>query len=136
MNFAVGKPGPRVTNDDIGLPSSRKSVTGRIDGRHIADGMLIDFGNEEMVPGDRLCIRDGDGSELDLFFGSVRPDGLVSVWYAVHPELRHWLGRLEPAGGSRWVFRMEPFHLDWLRELQRDYPDVFGGEFQDGASGI
>jgi hypothetical protein len=117
---------PRVNNDAIRLPGKRRTAFGTADRSFICDGMIVRFPEgDAMRPGDDIVVRAPDGEELDLFFGSVRPDGLVSVWYALHPELRHWLGWLEPVGTATWRFRMEPFHRDWQRELQAAYPDIF-----------
>jgi hypothetical protein len=117
---------PRVNNDAIRLPARRRTAFGTADRSFIADGMIVRFPESDpMRPGDDIVVRTPDGEELDLFFGSVRPDGLVSVWYALHPELRHWLGWLEPAGPAAWRFRMERFHRDWQRELQASHPEVF-----------
>ena len=41
----------------------------------------------------------------------------MSVWYAPHPLLRHWLGWLERIDDTHWSFRMEAHHVDILRGI-------------------
>jgi hypothetical protein len=67
---------------------------------------------------DQLIVRSPQGEELDIILATIRPDGKPSVWYAINPTLRHWLGWLEPADNQTYVLRMEPFHIQMLKELK------------------
>lgn len=73
-------------------------------------------------PHDTLIVRSPDGDELDLSFAGLRPDGRPSVWYAINPLLRHWLGWLEKIDDTHWMLRMEPFHLTSLDEAAASGP--------------
>jgi hypothetical protein len=59
-------------------------------------------------------VRAPDG---DIIPAGIRPDRTLSVWYAPHPLLRHWLGGMERIDDTRWRFRMEPYHVDLLRGI-------------------
>ena len=41
----------------------------------------------------------------------------MSVWYAPHPLLRHWLGWMERIDDTHWSFRMEALHIDILNDI-------------------
>ncbi len=72
------------------------------------------MGFASLTPSDTLVIRTPSGEILDLFPAAMRPDGAISVWYAPHPLLRHWVGWMERIDDRRWSFRMEPFHIEVL----------------------
>jgi len=70
-----------------------------------------------IAPGDTLDIRTPAGEVLEIFPAAIRPDGGVSVWYAPHPLLRHWLGWLERIDDTHWSFHMEPHHVEMLNAI-------------------
>ena len=57
------------------------------------------------------------GGWFEMFPAAVRPDGGVSVWYAPHPLLRHWLGPLERIDDTYWSFHMESHHVEMLNAI-------------------
>jgi hypothetical protein len=65
-------------------------------------------------PDDVLSVRTPAGEFLEIFPAAIRRDGAVSVWYAPHPLLRHWLGWMVRVDGTHWSFRMEAIHTDML----------------------
>ncbi|HVZ52920.1 MAG TPA: hypothetical protein VG986_13200 [Pseudolabrys sp.] len=84
------------------------------------DGLTITLARPDvrMRRGDTLIVRSPQGDELDIMLATVRPDGVPSVWYAVNPTLRHWLGWLERRDERTYVLRMEPFHIQMLEDLR------------------
>jgi hypothetical protein len=84
------------------------------------DGLVITLVQPgvRMKRGDRLIVRSLQGDELDIILSTIRPDGRPSVWYAINPSLRHWLGWLEQRDDRAYVLHMEPFHIALLEELK------------------
>lgn len=84
------------------------------------DGLVIALTRPgvRMKRGDTLIVRSPQGDELDIMLATIRPDGRPSVWYAVNPTLRHWLGWLEARDDRTYVMRMEPFHIQLLEDLK------------------
>ena len=70
-----------------------------------------------IVPRDTLNIRTPSGAALEMFPAAIRRDGGVSVWYAPHPLLRHWLGWMVRQDDTHWTFRMEALHIDMLSAI-------------------
>ena len=67
---------------------------------------------------ERHAVRACPGGEiLEIIPAGIRPDRALSVWYAPHPLLRHWLGWMERIDDAHWRFRMEPYHVDILRGI-------------------
>ena len=77
-----------------------RSHSGRVAGEFFKSGMIVTFDQPCPTIGrdDTLAIRTPSGEMLEIFPATIRPDGGVSVWYAPHPLLRHWLG---------WMARIE-----------------------------
>src|SRR5215470_14653816 len=96
-----------------------RSHSGRVPSRFFRDGMVVTFDRPCGAIGrhDTLNIRAPDGEALEIFPAAIRRDGAVSVWYAPHPLLRHWLGWMEQIDDMRWSFRMEAHHIDTLKEI-------------------
>jgi hypothetical protein len=103
----------------MGIQRRGRVHAGRAPSALFSDGMTItlETQNATIVRGDTLDIRAPDGEVLEIIPAGARHDGSVSVWYAPHPLLRHWLGWLERVDDTRWRFRMEPFHVDVLRDI-------------------
>jgi hypothetical protein len=91
------------------------------------DGLVITLTQPEvrMKRGDTLIVRSPQG-ELDIMLATIRPDGKPSVWYAINPTLRHWLGWLDRRDARTYVLRMEPFHVEMLAELKAAAEQVAG----------
>jgi hypothetical protein len=89
---------------------------GRARSAFFSDGMTITLAtpNATILRGDFLNVRAPDGEILEMIPAGARPDQAISVWYAPHPLLRHWLGWMERIDETRWRFRMEPYHVDIL----------------------
>jgi hypothetical protein len=92
---------------------------GRVAGEFFRDGMVVSFDQpcRGIARDDTLAIRTPNGELLEMFPAARRADGAVSVWYAPHPLLRHWLGWLERIDDTRWSFRMEAHHVDILHGI-------------------
>jgi hypothetical protein len=93
--------------------------SGRVETEFFKSGMVVTFDHacRAIARGDTLDIRTPRGEALEMFPAATRPDGCVSVWYAPHPLLRHWLGWLERTDDTHWTFRMEPLHIDILNGI-------------------
>jgi hypothetical protein len=93
--------------------------SGQVAGEYFKDGMVVSFDRPcpTIERDDTLAIRAPNGEMLEIFPAAKRSDGAVSVWYAPHPLLRHWLGWMERIDDLRWSFRMEPHHIDTLRGI-------------------
>ena len=93
--------------------------SGRAPGEFFNTGMVVAFDRPcpAIAPGDSLDVRTPGGEALEIFPAAVRPDGGVSVWYAPHPLLRHWLGWLERIDDTHWSFHMEPHHVEMLNAI-------------------
>lgn len=91
----------------------------QVAGEFFRDGMVVSFDRPcpAIARDDTLAIRTPSGDLLEMFPATRRPEGAVSVWYAPHPLLRHWLGWMERTDDTRWVFRMEAHHVDILRGI-------------------
>src|SRR5262245_20580878 len=100
--------------------------SGRVASAFFTSGMLVTFESPcpVIAPGDGLDIRTPAGEVLEMFPAALRPDGGVSVWYAPHPLLRHWLGWLERIDDFRWTFHMEPHHVEMLQGIPELSGDV------------
>src|SRR5215470_8331950 len=96
-----------------------RSHSGRVPSRFFRDGMVVTFDQPCGAIGrhDALIIRAPDGEILEIFPAAIRRDGGVSVWYAPHPLLRHWLGWMVRLDDRRWSFRMEALHIDILSDI-------------------
>jgi hypothetical protein len=92
---------------------------GSVTSELFSDGMTVTFAQpcRAIAPTDILDIRTPDGGMLEIFPASARAGGGVSVWYAPHPMLRHWLGWMVPLDDTHWSFRMEAIHIDMLRAI-------------------
>jgi len=93
--------------------------SGRVPSRFFRDAMVVTFDQSCGAIGrnDTLAIRAPDGEILEIFPAAIRRDGAVSVWYAPHPLLRHWLGWMVRLDDRRWSFRMEALHIDILSDI-------------------
>ena len=93
--------------------------SGRVRSEFFSDGMVIAFDRpcRSIARGDTLEIRTPAGEALEIFPATIRRDGAVSVWYAPHPLLRHWLGHLVRQDDTHWSFRMEALHIDMLNAI-------------------
>lgn len=93
--------------------------SGRVRSKFFSDGMVVTFDRPCQTIGrnDTLDIGTPGGETLEIFPAAVRCDGAVSVWYAPHPLLRHWLGRLVRQDDTHWSFRMEVLHIDMLNAI-------------------
>jgi hypothetical protein len=96
-----------------------RTHSGRVAGALFEDRMVITFEAPcpAIAPDDTLVVRNERGEPMEIFPAAVRRDGGVSVWYAPHPLLRHWLGWLEPIDDTHWAFRMEAMHIDILNGI-------------------
>lgn len=103
----------------MGYERPRQVLSGRVPSRFFSDGMIITFAKPvpAITRSDTLSIRDPDGEILEIFLASERPGYGVSVWYAPHPLLRHWLGWMERIDDLHWRFHMEAYHVDILRDI-------------------
>src|SRR5882762_6343954 len=103
----------------MGYQPRGQTYAGRTESAFFSDGMTIAFDRPcaRIARSDTLAIRDPDGQLLEIIPAGPRPDGGVSVWYAPHPLLRHWLGWLERVDDTHWRLRMEPYHIDILRGI-------------------
>lgn len=103
----------------MGYQRRGKSHAGRTPSAFFSDGMTITF--DEPCPtiarNDTLAVRSPDGEPMEIIPAGQRADHAMSVWYAPHPLLRHWLGWLERIDDKHWRFRMEPYHVDILRGI-------------------
>jgi len=106
----------------------RRSHThaGHAQSAFFSDGMIItlDQPDAKLLRGDTLNVRAPNGELLEIIPAGMRQDGAALVWYAPHPLLRHWLGRMERVAPTRWRFRMEPYHVDILRGIPALCEDV------------
>ena len=102
-----------------GCDIKRRIHAGHVAGEFFRDGMMVTFDKpcRTIAPGDTLDIRTPKGEALEIFPAAVRRDGGVSVWYAPHPLLRHWLGWMERIDDTHWSFRMEAMHVDILNGI-------------------
>jgi hypothetical protein len=102
-----------------------RSHSGRVAGEFFKNGMIVTFDQSCPTIGrdDTLAIRTPSGEMLEIFPATIRPDGGVSVWYAPHPLLRHWLGWMARIDDTHWSFRMEALHIDILRGIPELYGD-------------
>jgi hypothetical protein len=103
----------------MGIQRRGQILAGHAPSAFFSDSMTITLEkpNATIVPGDALNVRAPDGEILEIIPAGARADGGISVWYAPHPLLRHWLGWMERIDETRWRFRMEPFHIDVLRRI-------------------
>jgi hypothetical protein len=103
----------------MGTQRGGRIYAGRAMSAFFSDGMTItlDAPNASIMRGDTLNVRSSDGEILEIIPAGARSDHMVSVWYAPHPLLRHWLGWMERIDATRWRFRMEPYHVDILRGI-------------------
>jgi hypothetical protein len=101
------------------MGSERRIHSGRVGGAFFRDGMVVSFDRPcaAIECDDTLAIRTPNGDLLEILPAARRPDGAVSVWYAPHPLLRHWLGWMVRIDELRWSFRMEAHHIDTLRGI-------------------
>jgi hypothetical protein len=101
------------------MASERRIHSGRVAGELFKDGMIVSFDRPcpTIACDDTLAIRTPSGELLEIFPAAIRADRRVSVWYAPHPLLRHWLGCMERIDDTRWSFRMEAHHVDVLRGI-------------------
>lgn len=93
--------------------------SGRVASEFFSDGMIVTFERpcRNIARDDTLDIRTAGGEAMEIFPAAVRRDGGVSVWYAPHPLLRHWLGWLARIDDTHWTFRMEALHIDLLNAI-------------------
>ena len=91
-------------------------LNGRVPGEFFKNGMAVTFDRpcRTIARHDTLMIRTLAGELLEMFPAATRNDGAVSVWYAPHPLLRHWLGWMERIDDTHWTFWMEALHIDIL----------------------
>jgi hypothetical protein len=103
----------------MGIQRRGSVHTGRAQSAFFSDGMTItlDKPNATIVRGDTLNVRAPDGDILEIIPAGARQDHAVSVWYAPHPLLRHWLGWMKRVDETRWRFYMEPYHVDILNGI-------------------
>lgn len=92
---------------------------GRVGSEFFSDRMAVTFDRpcRTIAPHDQLDLTTPRGDVLEIFPAAVRSDGGVSVWYAPHPLLRHWLGWMERIDDTHWMFRMEALHIDILGDI-------------------
>ena len=92
---------------------------GRAPGDFFSDGMVVTFDPPcaAIGPADTLVIRTRGGESMEIFPATVRRDGALSVWYAPHPLLRHWLGWMVRQDDAHWTFHMEGLHIDMLSAI-------------------
>src|SRR5262245_23436763 len=92
---------------------------GSVRSEFFSDGMVVTFDGpcKAIAPSDALDIRTPGGAAMEIFPAAIRPDGALSVWYAPHPLLRHWLGWMARVDDTHWTFRMEALHIDMLSEI-------------------
>ena len=109
----------------MGGDAKPKVHHGRVAGESFASGMIVTFEApcRTIAPDDILAIRTPGGALLEIFPAGLRPDGAVSVWYAPHPLLRHWLGWMQRIDDTSWSFWMEAHHMDILAGI----PELSGG---------
>jgi hypothetical protein len=90
--------------------------SGRVASEFFSDGMIVSFDPPcgAVARPDTLEKRTPNREPMEIFPAAIRRDGTVSVWYAPHPLLRHWLGWMERIDDTRWRFRMEGLHIDIL----------------------
>jgi hypothetical protein len=90
--------------------------SGRIASEFFKNGMVVTFDEpcRTITRDDTLAIRTPDGKTLEMFPAAVRSDGGMSVWYAPHPLLRHWLGCMKRIDDRHWSFEMEALHIEIL----------------------
>ena len=93
--------------------------SGRVQSELFGDGMVVTFDPpcRAIALHDSLDIRTLSGAALEIFPAAIRHDCGVSVWYAPHPLLRHWLGWMMRQDDTHWTFRMEPLHIDMLSAI-------------------
>jgi hypothetical protein len=104
----------------MGSAKERPRVhSGRVKSEFFGDGMIVTFDRPcpDIAWHDTLDIRTPGGEVLEIFPAAIRRDGAVSVWYAPHPLLRHWLGWMVPLDDTHWSFRMEALHIDILSAI-------------------
>ena len=103
----------------MGEDEKARVHSGRVPGEFFKARILVTFDRpcRAIATTDALDIRTPGGEALEIFPAAVRPDGGVSVWYAPHPLLRHWLGWLERIDDTHWEFHMEPHHVEMLNAI-------------------
>ena len=103
----------------MGIQRRGRVHAGRAPSALFSDDMTItlETQNATIVRGDTLDIRAPDGEVLEIIPAGTRQDGSVSVWYAPHPLLRHWLGWMARIDDTHWTFRMEALHIDLLNAI-------------------
>ena len=101
------------------MSSEQRIHSGHVAVTFFQDGMVVYFDRPcvSIERDDTLAIRAPNGDLLEIFPAARRSDGAVSVWYAPHPLLRHWLGWMERIDEMRWSFRMEAHHIDILKGI-------------------
>ena len=104
--------------DDDGNP---RLHSGRVESEFFKSGMIITFDEpcRSIARGDTLTIRTPKGEILEMFPAAVRSDGGVSVWYAPHPLMRHWLGWMKRIDDTHWSFGMEALHIEILSGIPK-----------------
>jgi hypothetical protein len=102
------------------MGGGRRIHNGQVAGEVFKDGMVVSFDRpcRSIERDDTLAVRTPNGEMLEIFPAAGRPDGAISVWYAPHPLLRHWLGWMERIDDLHWSFRMEAHHVDILRGIR------------------
>jgi hypothetical protein len=110
----------------MGVQRRSQTHAGHAKSVFFTDGMEItlETPNATLLRGDTLNVRAPDGELLELIPAGMRQDGAALVWYAPHPLLRHWLGRMERVDAKCWRLRMEPYHVDILRGIPALCEDV------------
>jgi hypothetical protein len=113
------KPATPIAPTMESADNSRRTHSGRVAGAFFRDRMVITFDQPcpTIAPDDTLVVCTPSGEPMEIFPAAVRRDGGVSVWYAPHPLLRHWLGWLERIDDTHWAFRMEAMHIDILNGI-------------------
>ena len=93
--------------------------SGRAPGEFFNTGMVVAFDRPCRGRSARRFARCPHAGRRGVgdFPAAVRRDGGVSVWYAPHPLLRHWLGWLERIDDTHWSFHMEPHHVEMLNAI-------------------
>ncbi len=97
----------------------RQVHRGSVRSEFFSDGMMVTFDKpcETIALSDTLDVRTPCGLAMEIVPAAIRPDGALSVWYAPHPLLRHWLGWMARVDDTQWTFRMEALHIGMLAEI-------------------